>query len=151
MKDMTNGRFFLTPKTYRAFLAFWQEHFDDLAEAVLVIAYQCQDVWFKPEEQPLVGMPEVDLGKLRRFLETAVGKEVMDKLLIQPEEAVADKELCREAAFKLWKIADALPPRDLGTIIGETRGNPMFADFWERRDRDLAERNARLAPPPQPA
>ena len=151
MKDMTNGRFLLTNKAYDEFLEFWEEHFDDLSEAVLTIAYRCRDVWHKPDEQPPMGMPLVHLGKLRRFLEEAVGKEVMDKLLMQPEEAAADRELCREAAFKLWKIADTLPPRDLGTIIDSTRGDPLFDKFWEGRERRLAERNARLAPPPQPA
>ena len=96
-------------------------------------------------------MPVVDLGKLRRFLEKAVGKEAMDKLLMQPEEAAADRELCRVAAVKLWEIADASPPRDLVAVYEKLKNLKCMARRRAKVEQRLAERNARLAPPPQPA
>ena len=88
-------------------------------------------------------MPVVDLGKLRRFLEKAVGKKAMDKLLIHREEAAAGGKLYREAALRLWEIADALPPpRDLGPVTESTHSSPVYARFWLKPEVATAKRNA---------
>ena len=136
MKDAAGGKFLLTSKTCWEFIRFWQEHCNDLAEAVLTITSQCPDVWCDPET---IAMPEVDLGKLRKFLESAVGKKAMDRLLTQREEAAADRTLCRLATGKLWVIAEALPPHNLGPVTESTNSSPAFARFWIKPEGEAAE------------
>ena len=84
-------------------------------------------------------MPVVDLGKLRRFLEKAAGKEAMDKLLLHREEAAAGGKLYQAAALRLWEIATALPPpRDLGPATESTHSSPVYARLWLKPERATA-------------
>lgn len=136
MQDTAGGEFLLTAKTYWEFIRFWQEHCNDLAEAVLTIASQCPDVWCDPGT---IAMPEVDLDKLRGFLENAISQVVTDRLLIYREEAAADTELCQAVVSRLREITTALPPPNLGPVTRGTRSSPASARFWIKPEGEAAE------------
>ena len=144
MKDTANGKSRFASGGYTRFIRFWGEHYDDLAEAIRIIAYQAPQVRFHSNDG---GPPQLDLEKLLKLLEDTVGEEVVHLLIAQPEEAAKDSELCRAAAAKLWEVADATPPRGLVALMQKRRNAPDLADFWARWDRTIAERRARLAPP----